>query len=109
MRSLRAQKSLVVPVEPRALSKHSSIARLPLWPARSAIDPDRIQIMLYRSPSSLDEALDSCIESLQRGEDITPFLQAHPELADELAPLLYVATKLPDLPKPELSMQARRR
>lgn len=49
----------------------------------------------------IEEILDKLLERIQEGEDVESCLKDYPQLADELRPLLYIAVKIEDLPKPQ--------
>lgn len=50
--------------------------------------------------NTAEDLLDLAVEALRRGEDPEPILARHPELAEEVRPLLEVARRLQDLPRP---------
>lgn len=55
--------------------------------------------------ADLAERLDDCIEWARRGEAIEEILQDHPDVADELLPLLTLAADLERLPEPTPSVE----
>ena len=48
-----------------------------------------------------DEILDQLLEEIKKGKSIEDCLRAYPEFAEELEPLLRLAERIEDLPKPE--------
>jgi hypothetical protein len=48
-----------------------------------------------------DDILDRCVEARRAGADPEAILRDHPELADEIRPLLGVASRLEELPSPQ--------
>ena len=54
----------------------------------------------------IDEILDLLLKEMQKGKSIEDCLNEYPEFADELEPLLRLANKIEDLPKPEIKPEA---
>lgn len=56
--------------------------------------------------SKIDEILDQLLEEIKKGRSIEDCLKKYPEIVDELEPLLRLAHKIEDLPKPEPEPEA---
>ncbi len=53
---------------------------------------------------SIEELLDRCIEAARAGGDPEELLRQHPDIADDVRPLLALATELGELPEPAVSV-----
>ena len=65
--------------------------------------------MSNATPLGIEELLDRCLEAARSGGDTEELLRQHPEIADDVRPMLALAAELEELPGPAPSMAAMMR